>query len=260
MQNYKPWLTVHDNNCLPYYPSAKPNYNCYAIFSPSVDRFLIVDNLCPWMILKTAEILSSKISTVTYILNPEISIEIDNSNCLYYSTEHKKGEPTLGGAGQNSHKQSASMAHINNTKVIFKGWSEEFKEKNRKKFLSELQEYALFVLRCVHSIKIADSFRNTFPESHYLKNYFENEHPDEFTKYFDGTVSSKGMYNEITNILYHSKNTVDAINNINEVWKKYSKFEITGMRELFYNCSGIEKPNFGFDAKEVINNYTLWAV
>lgn len=241
-----------------YYPSSKNALNNYAIFSPSIDRFLIVDNTCPWILFKVAQILSSKISTVTYILT-QTDIEINNENCFNYGLSHKKGEHTFGGSNPNSHKQSAIM-HPLNSSIVEKGWPEEWISQERKEALAHIQEYALFVLCTIQSIKIAYSFRNIYPDSHYLEEFFQNQYPKNFTKTFDGTESPRGMFREITNVLYHSDYVDDALEQIYVLWKKYSELDVAGMRELFYKCLGLELPDFNFDQNKIAQDYTIWVV
>jgi len=242
-----------------YYPASKNSINYYAVFSPAIDRFLIVDNTCPWIVFKTSQILSSKISTVTFILNQSAE-PINNENCLNYGTAHKKEEHTFGGSNPNNHKQSAIMHPFYNNEVVEKGWPEEWDTEERKEVLFEIQEYALFVLKVVQSIKIAYSFRNIYSDSHYLEEFFIGQYPKNFTKTFDGTESPIGMYREITNILYHSEYIDDALEQINLAWKKYSELDVAGMRELFYKCLGIEIPNFNFDQNKISQDYTIWVV
>lgn len=251
------WLT--DNTCLDYYPASKNSPNYYAVFSPSLDRFLLVDNTCPWLLFKVAQIISSKISTVTFILN-DTAKDINNENCLYYGTKHKKNEHTFGGSNPGNHKQSASMHPFYNNEVVEKGWPEEYSSEDRIEMVYNAQKYAQFTLRVVQSIKIAYSFRNVFPDSHYLEEYFKGQFDSSLCNRYDGTQSSIGMYKELTYILYHENTIDEALIKIHECWKKYSKMDVTGMREMFYRCLGINQPDFKFDLDDISNNYTLWVV
>jgi hypothetical protein len=207
------------------------------------DRFLIVDNLDPWIVVETGRILSSKVLTVAYVLEQS---ELNNFNCLFYSTEHKRGENMYGASSVNSLKQSVSMTEFGKNNVVYKGWPRDFVD-SRKSALESLQEYAEFVLQCLHSITIATNYRNLFPETEYLDEFFEGQCPDEYKL-------KQNLSKEIKNILYHSQNKEEALAAINSVWP----VDTTGYREMFYSISGFKKPIM--DNSGIHHNYTLWAV
>lgn len=227
-----------------FYPASKDAPNLYVLFSPVFDRFLIADNLDPWIVVETGRILSSKVLTVAYILEQS---GLNNFNCLFYGTEHKRGENMYGASSVNSLKQSVSMTEFGQNKILYKGWPQDFNVSDRKKALEELQEYAIFVLECLHAITIATNYRNVFPETEYLDEFFDGSCPDDYK-------FKQNIFKEIKNILYHSQTKEQALASIDSVWPA----DTTGYRELFYNVSGFKKPEV--DDTGIHNNYTLWAV
>jgi hypothetical protein len=226
-----------------FYPASKDAPNLYVLFSPVFDRFLIVDNLDPWIVFEAARILSSKVLTVAYVLEQS---ELTNFNCLFYGTVHKRGENMYGASSVNSLKQSASMIEFGKNKIVYKGWPSDFVNE-RKQALETLQDYAEFVLQCLHSITIETNYRNVFPDTQYLNDFFKDACPEEFK-------TQHNMIEIVKNILYHSTPKTQALELIHGAWQ----VDTSGYREMFYTVSGFDKP--AVDYTDVYNNYTLWAV
>ena len=229
------------------------------MFSPPLDRFLIVDNLDPWIMFETAKLLSSKIILVCYILNENTVTDMTNENCLMFGTVHKKGENTYGSSLMSSVKQPACMTNFN-SEVVDKGWPTEFATGTRKEMILKMQEYALFVLKCLHAITISDSYRNIFPESKYLHDYLSDCSPMELQECFDSTVAPSGMVHVIKNVLYHANSVEEALEEIRIAWQTYSKNDISGFREMFYDCLEMPVPEMGISLKEIADNVTVWVV
>ena len=259
MENTKPWLDSKNNKIDKFYPTSANAKNHYVLFSPPLDRFLIVDNLDPWIMFETAKIISSKIIVVCYILNDKSVSDMTNENCLLYSTVHKKGENTYGSSLMSSIKQPACMTNFN-SQIVEKGWPTEYVSDVKKEMVVKMQEYALFVLRCVHALTISDAYRNVFPESKYLHDYMSDSSPKELQVCFDSTVAPTGMVNIIKGILYHANSVDEALEEIRLAWEKYSKNDISGFREQFYNCLGIPVPKMAVSLKEIADNVTVWVV
>jgi hypothetical protein len=259
MENTKPWLDLKDNKVSQFYPASANAKNCYALFSPPLDRFLIVDNLDPWIMFEAAKIISSKIIVVCYILNDSEVSDMTNENCLLYGTVHKKGENTYGSSLMSSVKQPACMTHFN-SEIIHLGWPSEFTTDARKEMVLKMQEYSLFVLRCLHAVTISDAYRNIFPESKYLHDYMSDSSPKDLQVCFDSTIAPTGMVNVIKSILYHSNSVDEALEEIRLAWEKYSKNDISGFREKFYDCLGIPMPEMAVSLKEIADNVTVWVI
>jgi len=236
-----------------YYPANKNTPNRYALFSPVFDRFLLVDNLDPWLLFETGKLLSSKVLTVTYILKAD---QITNNNCLCFGTQHKRNEMLYGASSLTSIKQSASMSFLKSNEIIEKGWSTEYEQEDRKQALKNLQEYALFVLQCTHAITIAESYRNLWPDAKYLDAFFADTSPAEFRTRYDTTTAPKGMMNKIKNILYHANTLTEATEQIHQAWAVYSLNDNANFRDLFYSAAGIVQPTLISTVKD---NYTFWA-
>lgn len=259
MKDKKPWLDLTNDTVSQFYPASANAKNHYALFSPPLDRFLIVDNLDPWIMFEAAKIISSKIIVVCYILNDNVVSDMTNDNCLLHGTVHKKGENTYGSSLMSSVKQPACMTHFN-SEIIQLGWPSEFTTDARKEIVLKMQEYSLFVLRCLHALTISDAYRNIFPESKYLHDYMSNSSPKKLQVCFDSTIAPKGMASVIKSILYHSNSVDEALEEIRLAWEKYSKNDISGFREKFYECLGIPMPKMAVSLKEIANNVTVWVI
>jgi len=265
MISIRPWNDPNTGLCKTIYPLSWGKQNSYALFSPGIDRFFLVDSFDPWIMLETSRILSSKISNILYILDKQTPL-FDNSNCFYYTTKHKMNEKYYGGPTVMSHRQSSFMMKIQPEMVIKTEWPIDFRSEDRNSVLLRLQDYSQFVLRVIHSITAAVSLRNSFPEKHYIENYFKNFSPSNFTARPDTTTSSDGIEHVIKNILYDSDTIQDALENIHESWRKYSWEDVLGIRQTFYTYSGIDQPedlkNLGnpgnFD--KFRNSQTMWVV
>jgi hypothetical protein len=182
-----------------------------------------------------------------------------NENCLLYGTVHKKGENTYGSSLMSSIKQPACMTNFN-SQIVEQGWPTEYVADEKKEIVLKMQEYALFVLRCVHALTIADSYRNIFPESKYLHDYMSNSSPKELQVYFDSTIAPEGIVNVIKSILYHANSVEEALEEIRLAWEKYSKNDLSGFREMFYDCLGIPVPEMAVSLKEIADNVTIWVL
>jgi len=261
----KPWLKDNDVFHRTFYPTDWGKKNSYALFSPGIDRFLLIDTYDPWMLFETGQLLSSKVSNITYILDKDTP-PMSNETCLEFSTIHKKDEKGHGGPTIASHRQSAAIMKIRPDNMIRSGWPIDFFKPERKQALEKLQEYARFTLRVVYAINISSSFKNPFPEKQYVENFFQNEYPEEFKLRYDTSSSNEGMPKLIKKILYEADSIEVALNEIHTAWRTYSINDISGCRQMFYYTLGIRQPedleSLGGPGKldRDRNDQTMWVV
>jgi hypothetical protein len=260
----KPWMNHEEPFVKTFYPMSWGKSNSYAIFSPGIDRFLVVDTYDPWMLYETGKVLSSKVSTMVYILD-QITPHMTNETCLNFSTLHKKNETGYGSPMIASHRQSASLSKITKDMVVDVGWPVDFTTDDRKNMLLKLQEYTMFSLRVIYAITISVNFRNFFPEKEYLDVFFQNQFPQDFKIHYDTTTADQGMISLIKTILYESDSTESALTSIAEAWLVHSKNDPSGTRQLFYRILEIEQPSKlaelglpGFVKNR--NDQTMWVV
>lgn len=241
MINKKPWLQSSSGMHKTMYPLSWNKKNGYALFSPGIDRFFLIDSYDPWIMLETSRVLSSKVSNIVYVLDKE-TLSIDNLNCLFYTTKHKMNEKFYGGPTVMSHRQSSMILKIQSNMLKKTEWPIDFLEPTRKAALLKLKEYSQFSLRIVHAITCAVNLRNSFPEKYYLDTYFSKCSPDEFTARADTSDFNDGMDVLIKNILYDSPSIEIALDQIHDAWRKYTYHDVLGIRQTFYQYSGIEQP------------------
>jgi hypothetical protein len=218
-----------------FYPSVETSKNHYGLFSPSIDRFILVDNIDPLTLFETSQILSSKINSVVYIINHKIENNILTSeNCLEFSTENKKGENLIGSSNMGAVKQTASMVFLKSN-LVNKGLPNSNLET-----VTKIKDYANFVLTTVYALNLANAFRNIFSESEYLENYFKNEYPKSFLTFYDTTESSTGIVKETKNILFHSDSIDEAVEKIYNLWESNTKKDPSGFKEMFFDLLGLK--------------------
>jgi hypothetical protein len=259
----KPWLTdegLHKT----FYPISWHKQNSYSIFSPGIDRFLIVDSYDPWIVYETGKTLSSKISNIIYVLD-KVTPDMTNETCLNFSTLHKCNESGWGNPNIITHRQSVTMSKIPKDIVVERGWPTDFASDERKQMLLKLQEYALFSLRVVYAITLSVNFMNFFPEKEYLDTFFHNQYPEDLKIYHDNSSAEQGMINVIKTILYEFDSVESALTEIHTAWLTYSTNDPSDTRQLFYQILGMPQPDElaklgppGFIKNR--NNQTTWVV
>jgi hypothetical protein len=259
----KPWMSGDAGFHQTYYPMSWGKKNSYVLFSPGIDRFFLVDSYDPWIVFETGRILSSKCSNVVYILD-QVTPDMDNSNCLEFTTSHKMVDKQYGGPIVYAHRQSTIAMKIKPNMMVHRGWPEEFQEPDRKAMLLKLQEYALFSLRVVHALTAALCFRNSFTQRSYIDTFFNGEYPKDFIARVDGTSSDEGIESSIKTILYESDSVEEALERIHNSWRSYTSSEVTGIRQFFYYNMQLEQPKDLYDLGNIgnldkdKNQQTMW--
>ena len=169
----RPWTSTNGAHRI-FYPQSTGKQTGFSLFATGVDRFIIVDHYDLWAMVETGKILSSKFSPMVYIIDNLDSDLLTNERCLEYTTKDKKSDVMYGGALVYSHKQSSTLRRIKSTNIISAGLPPDYENPCRYDALKKLQDYALFTLRCVYAVNLANEFRNFFPETFYKENYFPN--------------------------------------------------------------------------------------
>lgn len=197
----------------------KDSYNerrTYGIYSPVIDRFLLVSDLDLWAVFETAELLSSKIATIVYVL-PYHGGEISQINCLNYSIENKNSQK-IGNSSISNARQIPILRFLYDDELLIEsGIPEDYKNENQS--LRDLQEYAQYLLESITAVNLADIYYNQASTERFEK--FFNERELSFRK--DRSKSQNGVFAEIKKILYFSNSKIEAENNIIEMWKTHSE-------------------------------------
>jgi hypothetical protein len=198
-----------------FYKDENGNPRKCGIFAPGLDRFILIDDLDHWMVLETAEILSSKIPTMVYIL-PALDVDINNSNCLNY-TLYNKTEERIGSRLTSIGRQNPALRILHNSGTLAcDGLPNDYQSKEKQEILSRLQQYAQYVLKQVYAINMAEVMCNPCDNKNFLDKYVV-EYPD-FKTMVDRSTTSNGVFNKLRNVLYLSTTIEEAEQQIINVW------------------------------------------
>lgn len=203
-----------------HYPSYNNN-TYYALYSPAIQRFLLVDHYNIFALFKTAQVLSSKINTVVVILpaNEKHPI-INNENCLNFTCLHAKFQDECGGANT---KQSPTAIFLNSTKIIKIPHEADFDTKERKEKILELQQYAKYANSCMHAIMLTSIiYQQIYPETE----------QNEYESFYFNTPCDPTSVTKIMHILSFANNIIEAKEQIKNFWLKLLNENI--LKKIYY--------------------------
>lgn len=178
----------------------------HGIFAPGIDRFIMVDDRDMWMTLQTAELLSSKLPTMVYIL-PAVREPIDNKNCINYTildkSQQKVGpSPIVGG------QQNPMLRFLRDpNQIVSMGMPEDYK--SNASILTQLQRYAQFVNQRVYAINIAEAIYNIKNHARFVDLYL-GDWAEGLRVRSDRSSFSHGMFFELRKILYLSNSAQES--------------------------------------------------
>ena len=222
----------YDNNYKFFYKDSEGNRRRQGIFAPGLDRFILVDDSDFWITLQTAEILSSKLPTLAYILSPSTK-EMTNENCLDYTifnkTQQKVGPSSIACARQ----QPILKILYDADAVSYAGVPKDFED--RTDMLARLKSYADFVHTCVYAINLTESFYNVNDLQRFINQYTDTSWTKDIAAARDRSSLDKGVFFKLRNILYLSNNQKQAEKEIIDCWKNYSQDQshlITGYYKI----------------------------
>ncbi len=231
-----------------YYPSTENKKNKYVLFSPKISRFILTEKYNPFILFETAQILSSKLSTIVYIISDKNNAPtINNENCLFFSIQHAAHPQDP--ANINFVRQIARMIVLD-TNLYKPGYPADFLEEPKKTLLSTLQEYAMFCLRCMHAINWSINTNDPYAEKdHHEKYYLENFfHQPQVKQFSDNVLKQSTLLATIKNILYECESIEEALPKIIDAWKPHIKQDHTNRLKVFFDILGTTTPKqlYGF--------------
>ncbi len=220
----------YDNNYKFFYKDSQGNRRRHGIFAPGLDRFVLVDDSDFWITLQTAEILSSKLPTLVYILPPSAN-DIDNKNCLDY-TIFNKTQQKVGPSSITCARQQPILKILYDADTIsYAGTPKDFED--RLAILNRLKGYADFVHICSYAISITESFYNVNDLQKFINQYTDVSWTADIAAAKDRSNLDKGLFFKLRNILYLSDTQEQAEKEIIECWKNYS-YDQTHLMIGFY--------------------------
>lgn len=197
-----------------FYQDDEGNRKKYAIYSPGLDRFLHVSNQDLWVALETANIISSKIPTIVYVLSHDCE-EMTNHNCLNYSLFDKSlqkiGSSSILVAKQNP---MLKMLYPGDT-IVNEGSHIDFI--SNVEIIEKLTVYINYVYSQVMSIKLTEVFYNPFNSKGFITTYIGDGSENKVTATTDW--NNAGVFSLLRNALYDANTPEEANLAIIEIWK-----------------------------------------
>jgi hypothetical protein len=213
----------------------------YGIFSPGVDRFLLVDYEDIWATLQTAEILSSKLPTMVFILSP-VSKDINNNNCLDY-TIFNKSKIRVSNSPMVVSRQHPDVKFLTAEDLVtYAGVSEDYNTPDGLLMLQRLKDYTNFVHDMVCALNITEVIYNSREVANFSSSYLKKSWDNQFTSIADRSSLENGIFAELRHILYMSSTIEEAEARIIDVWKNNSADQAHIMSG-FYSMLKIKVPD-----------------
>jgi hypothetical protein len=194
-----------------YYPSYnKDTY--YGLYSPALRRFLLVDHHNVFALFKTAQVLSSKINTVLFILSSDNQFpKMTNDNCLRFTFQHSKFQYESNGQGLKQSPTATFLRADRSVKLIKANLPAEFNYEDRKRKILETQNYAQYVNSCMHAIMLTSII--------YQQIHIEQEQ-NEYNSFLFNKPLEPTLTTDVMNILTYAKDIEEAQGQINAYWLK----------------------------------------
>lgn len=192
-----------------YYPSYN-NDTYYGLYSPPIRRFLLIDYHNIFALFKTAQVLSSKINTVLFILPSQYKFpKMTNDNCLRFTFQHCKFQNESSG---HSVKQSPTATFLRadrSVKLVKANLPAEFEDEKRRKKILETQNYAQYINNCMHAIMLTSIIHQQI--------HIEQEH-NEYNSFLFNEPQQPTLTTQIMHILTLANNINEAQDQIKTLW------------------------------------------
>jgi hypothetical protein len=242
----RPWAQVNAGLHKEYYSQGRVNGN--VIFSPGIDRFILVDTYDIWTVFETAKLLTSKIPTQVYVLgkNTGPSDPFTNATCINYTFADKSNMKVMGSSIITA-RQTPLITKINAANAIVdEGYPMDYDHAEGRALINKLQDYSRFCLRALYAAKFADACNNVKPATEFF-DYFNPELGRVIRNSPDHTYSEYGMLRTIKAILYHADTVDIALSQIEQAMQDAPDQPL--FRNKFYEILGIDVPDSVKDIK-----------
>jgi hypothetical protein len=238
----------------------------YGIYAPSIDRFLHISDQDMWMTLETAEILSSKIQTMVYVIPPgyvkipEHTELISNKNCLewgiYDKSDLRVGSSNVIGARQTP---AIKMLYPDDKLVQYKDLPSDFVDDPTS--LNKIKEYADYIYPRLVAVNISSTFYNPYYSKKFIDKYLDEGWSEKTSNGTDHSQVNGGIDNAIKNILYKSDSPQDAEKSITEFWLR-NYLDVGYMMTGYYRILGVPVPDKlkPYSATTYYFNHSVWTI
>ena len=206
-----------------YYPGINSK-TYYGLYSPPIRRFLLVDDHNLFALYKTAQVLSSKMNTVVFILQEHSKFpKMTNDNCFKFGFQHHKFQFETSGDGLRQSPTAAYLRTDGSAKILKVGLPAEFSHQDRKNKLLETQSYAKYVNCCMHAIMLTSII--------YQQIHIEQEH-NEYNSFLYNQPLEPTLITHMMNILTYAENIAEATAGVDAFWLKLGKDAL--LTKVFY--------------------------
>jgi hypothetical protein len=218
----------------------------FGIYSVGFDRFLLVDDKDVWVMLEAAEILSSKISTVVYII-PNDATELTSLNCTEFSLLDKRSQKTA------------------TTPLLFSALTPSLRTLLENSLIrtdnnvpNEIIEYLEFVYLHCFALNFTEAIAKYDENAKFSKKYLDNTWTKALSINDTRDNLEGGLYFQIRKILYLSTSVAEAEEKINSIWLNHSG-EQRWVRDIYFKIINKEQPEFFKNIKNDPTKYTGYA-
>jgi len=215
-----------------FYFDTTGNKKYNGIYCPGIDRWLVIDQYDYWVTLQTAQVLSSKIATMVYVLPPTIGA-MTNDNCMNFSifdkTSQKKGPigPDL------ITSQIPTMRIMSEPRqLVERGIPEDYKSIEGVEMLDRLKQYADFTHRCMYAAMLCGIYVNYHDNKTFSEMFLPKEWTDQVWMYADRSYVEGGVLPAVRKVLYTSDTLTEARDGIANVWSE-SDNKVNWLRDFF---------------------------
>jgi hypothetical protein len=236
------------------YRDADKRRRIHGIYAPGLDRFIFVDYSDVWVTLETAEILSSKLPTMAYVLHT-INFDFNSENCTNYTITNKTNQVVSRVSIVNRRQTPCLMfAPYATNPIEYVGQNMDYVTPEKQEMIRRLQEYAQYVNDIVYVIRITNAMVNWTDGQSFIDKYV----PSEFTNTIDGPMShqydrsstERGVFFEIRHALYISQTIEEAEQRIIDIW-------ILHHHEQEYLLTSFYR-NLGREVPQALSQFTVY--
>lgn len=218
------------------YKTASGEDRKYGIYAPGIDRFILIDSNDVWVTLQTAELLSSKLPTVAYVLNTSEQ-NINDTNCINYSILNKSNQ-RINNVSITVSRQHPKLIFLGPEDTItLAGHPEDYNTDEKQTALTVLREYARYVHKLSYIITVQEAVGNHYNNKTFAEKYFPNEWNKDLYIAGDRTNQYTGVFDKLKHAIYISS-TIDELNDaIKNIWIEHV-VEQGPMMAKFYEFLG----------------------
>jgi len=198
----------------------------YGIYLNNISRFLLISNDL-WMLMHTANLLSSKFTLCVCLISKEI--QIDNTNCLTWTLE----DPSMAATDRQIPRLRIINDKLKDTGVILE--NEEWLSNqglSTLKLATEYQDFAKFVLAVSQASRMTDALLNSNNQQYFLNLLDSTE---DITSLRDETNLPGGFLHSIDKILYLANSKEDALQKMSMLIPEDSDRLLSAYRNTFLN-------------------------